>query len=438
MLDKETDILVELLGRDDPKVQALLWAARDPKMQGAVRNMLRNMARQQGWDPDDPPAFALPRRISTSDYPLGRAKCGELVGEEVGLSQKDIDAGGGIGIFGISGVGKSTLTKVFILNFLGKKSMTDIQKNTALILDAHGEYRDLMRFFSPEELVWMTADELGLNPFEVPRDASGRPVMPPEKWVGCLKEWMRQLWLGEISVDVGAGVAIQVYRKRGVLTGGDDYPCLSDIIEAVELEDAHRGSDKAKGREKVLDRLTTMRLTLPGLDVRRSRNVHQLFGQRTVILDLTETKDAALPLLFNFLVIVLTASFSHEPGELIRRLLIMEEAHLYLGGHTDKRTADVKETAGTGVLRSLRKAGFCGVVVNQLISDLAPAVVGNLSSVICMRLAQRACISRAGSALGLQRWQEQELSRLPAREALMRVSRYPDPIHLLVKDLKNA
>ena len=43
--------------------------------------------------------------------------------------------------------------------------------------------------------------------------------------------------------------------------------------------------------------------------------------------------------MFNFLVMVLTASFSHEPGEPIRRLFVREEAHLYLGGHTDKRTA---------------------------------------------------------------------------------------------------
>ncbi len=51
---------------------------------------------------------------------------------------------------------------------------------------------------------------------------------------------------------------------------------------------------------------------------------------------------------------------------------------------------------------------------------------------------QRACISRAGSILGLQRWQEQELTRLEQRQALMRVSRHPDPIHLLVKDLNDA
>lgn len=96
-------------------------ARRNPKLTATVRRFLKLHLLRQGINPDHPPPFVLPRGISTSDYPLGHAKCGELIGEEVGLSQKDIDAGCGIGIFGISGVGKSTLTKLFILHFLGKK-----------------------------------------------------------------------------------------------------------------------------------------------------------------------------------------------------------------------------------------------------------------------------------------------------------------------------
>jgi hypothetical protein len=319
--------------------------------------------------------------------------------------------------------------------------MTDTDRNTFLILDLHGEYRDLMHFYSPEELVWMTADDLGLNPFQVPAHPDGRLVMSPQKWIGNLKEWIRLGWLGEVSVNFFGRVVTKVYRDRGIFDGSDcsdNWPSLSDILEAAELEDAPKGSDKAKAREKTIDRLSAIRSMLPGLDVRKSRDVHRLFGQRSVILDLTEVRDSALPLLFNFLVMLLTVSFTQEPDEPTRRLFVMEESHLFLGGQTDKRMGDLKESAGTGVLRSLRKAGFCGIVVNQLVSDLAPAVVGNLSSVISMRLAQRECISKAGSALSLQRWQEQELARLPMREAVMRVSRYPDPIHLLIKDIKNV
>ena len=120
MLDRKFYILVQLLGPDDPEVKALLWAMRDPKMREHAQVMLESLARQRGIDPENPPAFGLPRGLSPSDYPLGCAKCGEMVDEEVGLSQEDIQAGGGIGIFGISGNGKSTLVRILILNFLGK------------------------------------------------------------------------------------------------------------------------------------------------------------------------------------------------------------------------------------------------------------------------------------------------------------------------------
>ncbi len=120
MLDRESYALVQLLGPEDPQVKALVYAARDPKMRDSVFSMLQALARQRGIDPDNPPAFGFPQGLSSSDYPLGHAKCGEMLGEEVGVSREDADAGGGIGIFDISGKGKTTLVKIFLLSFSGK------------------------------------------------------------------------------------------------------------------------------------------------------------------------------------------------------------------------------------------------------------------------------------------------------------------------------
>jgi len=122
-MHREIYILAELLGRSDPQVRSLVWSAgSNPKMQDMVRKLLRALARKRGIDPDNLPAVGMPDdSLSFSDYPLGRAKCGEALGEVVGLSQKDVQAGGGIGFFGLSGQGKTTLVKLFILKFLGKK-----------------------------------------------------------------------------------------------------------------------------------------------------------------------------------------------------------------------------------------------------------------------------------------------------------------------------
>jgi len=315
--------------------------------------------------------------------------------------------------------------------------MTGAKDNTFVALDLHGEFRDILYFFSPDELIWMTPDDLQLNPFEIPVGADGKRVMPPDKWIGNLREWLRLNWLNEPSLNFFTEVITKLYRERGIFDGKDNFPSLSDVIEAIENENPPRGSDKAKAKEKVLDRLYALRYMLPGLDVSRSRDVHQLFGRCSVILDLVETKDVALPLLFNFLVMLFTVSFSQNPGK-SHRLLVMEEPHLYLGGHIERRMSDLKESAGTGIMRSLRKANFCGVVVNQLISDLAPPVVGNLSSVICMRLAQRTCIARAASAMGLDRRQEQEIAKLPDKHAIVRFSRHSSPMYLAIKDISQS
>jgi len=120
MNDRLSYILSRLIGPDDPQVKALLWSERDPKMRELVPGMFRNLAMQHGIDPDNPPAFGHPRGISRSDWPLGRSKCGDIPGEEVGPSRDDVNAGGGIGVFGISGVGKTTLIKMFMLSFTGK------------------------------------------------------------------------------------------------------------------------------------------------------------------------------------------------------------------------------------------------------------------------------------------------------------------------------
>jgi len=112
----------------------------------------------------------------------------------------------------------------------------------------------------------------------------------------------------------------------------------------------------------------------------------------------------------------------------------MEEASAYLGGHINKRTADLKESRGVSVLRSLRKAGFCGCVLSQLVSDVDPAVTGNLTSMFCFRLVQDKCIRQAASGLGMEQWQRREVGILPPREAIARVSAWPGPVHVAVAD----
>jgi hypothetical protein len=216
----------------------------------------------------------------------------------------------------------------------------------------------------------------------------------------------------------------------------NNYPCISDIIEALKQFSPQKGSDRAKAKDKLLDRLQSLRGQLPGLDVQRSRNFFKLM-QHSVILDVSDVRDIALPVLFSLLATLLREVFRSDDPPEISRLIVMEEAHEYLGGQTDKRTSDLKEGKPSSFLRDLRKTGSCGVVVSQLISDVAASVRGNLGTVICLRQGHRQCIRDAAASLNLALWQEAEIAKLPNRHAIARFSRHGEPVYLAVKDARN-
>jgi hypothetical protein len=65
--------------------------------------------------------------------------------------------------------------------------------------------------------------------------------------------------------------------------------------------------------------------------------------EKSVILNLTDVKDIALPILFALLVTLMREVFRSDGPPVISRMLVLEEAHEYLGGQTDRRTSDLKE-----------------------------------------------------------------------------------------------
>ncbi len=257
--------------------------------------------------------------------------------------------------------------------------------------------------------------------------------MAPDKWVNNVRELLRLAWLNEPSLNLFCEVLRDEYQRRGVFDGSGDWPSMSDMIEALQRLSPPRGSDRAKARDKLLDRLESLRTQLPGLDVQRSRDFRKLMD-RSVILDVSDVKDMALPVMFTFLVTLFREVYRSEGAQDIVRMMVIEEAHQVLGGQTDRRTADLKESTPSGVLRDLRKTGTCGVVVSQLIQDVAPSVRGNLGSVICLRQGQRESVRHAAASLNLKPWQEDEIAKLPNRHAIAHFSRHGEPIYLAVKD----
>ena len=310
----------------------------------------------------------------------------------------------------------------------------DETKRTFFVWDRHSEYRNLMPLYAPDELIWLTADELGINLLEVPKGADGKPVMQPDKWIDVLRELLRLLWLNEPSLNLFCELLHEEYVKRGIIENGmNEPPRISDMIKVFEELQVRSNSDRSKAKDKLLDRFRPFPRSLPGLDVQCSRNIYKLFGERSVILDVSDVSDIALPFLFAFLTKIFSVIF-HSDDPKIRRIEVIEEAHSVMGGHTDKRTSDIKESTASGILRDLRKSECCGIVVTHLPQDLEDAVLGNLGTVFCMRLGDGRSINRAALCVNFERWQNQEIPQLTDRHAIARYSRYGKPTQLVVKD----
>ena len=434
MLDKEIQKLIRLLGPDDKRVKALAWwALTKPEKQDEVKQMLRQLAIERGWDPNDLPSFFLPYGIAPSDYPVGVAVSRPVTGEPVGLTEEELMSH--VGVFGPTGRGKTSLIKLLIVAFMAFGRSLSGQKRRFFIWDAHGEYRDLIKLYEPGAVLWLTPGRIGINPLEPPRDSGGNLLVSPEQWIAHLREWLRLWWLNEPSLNLFAEVLLAEYETRGILSGtGGAYPSLSELIKAIERLHVKRNTDRARAQGKLLDRLTAMRVMLPGLDVQQSRDLSRLFRNHSVILDVEKWSDIGFQALFALVRILVREVLHLEKGDDIWRLEVVEEAHQSLGGHVDRRTADLKEGEASGTLRDLRKAGTCGIVASQLAQDVAKSILGNLGTVFFLRQGPKDCVDAATSALNLEPWQRPEMGKLPDRHAVARFARYGEPVCLQVND----
>jgi len=432
-MNRDNFIFFELLDRNDPPVRSLLLVARDSKKQEFVNRMIKELVRQAGWDPDFPPKIFLPRDISPSDYVVGTAISGDVLGDDIGPAEVDLKSH--IGVFGMTSVGKTTLVKLLLVAFTKGKPVGET-KRTFFVWDTDGEYRDLLPLYAPEEAIWLTADELGINPLEIPKGPDGKLVMHPDKWINNLRGLLRLLWLNEPSLNLFCELLHEEYVKRGIIGGEtkNEFPCISDMIDVLDKLHVRVNSDRARAKDKLLDRLKSIRRSLPGLDVRCSRDVFKLFGGRSVILDVSDLKDISFPFLFTFMSILRGVVFhSDDPSE-ISQMEVFEEAHRVLGGHTDRRTSDLQESTASGILRDKRKSKTCGVVVTRLPKDVVDPVLGNLGTVFCLRLGDGPNIRRAEDCVNLEQWQKPEIAQLADQQAIARFSRYGKPAQMVIKD----
>jgi len=192
-------------------------------------------------------------------------------------------------MLGGSGAGKSNASKyraVQIVPHVRGVWLIDIRKR---------EFRSLRYILAQMgiDLKIIRCRQFRVNPLQVPRG-----VEPTEYAAVAADFLVRVFNLPPRASTLLRSTIIRLYAKHGVLDGGERYPTLFDLFEAIR---ANREANP-QARQAVLDNLEAVLLTLGPemLAYHRGWDVHELARQH-LVMELTGLPEAGKDLILNYL-----------------------------------------------------------------------------------------------------------------------------------------
>ena len=416
ILPEDIEIMANFLGREDPAIRRLLKAyIRDPKMRETVRNLLKRRCVRAGFDPDDPPVFWPVRDLSPGILSVGQVVQGAMPGQQLALPGEIITQH--LGIFGHNGTGKT-----YLAMHLAKQA---IQKGLKVwIFDLEDEYSRLSPALPAGTLVGLEPEQLRLNLFQ-----------PPGEWISPAK------WLDELSLLLRGGTflrdgSLNIFRmgmaklleRKGITTGGTDWPSLLEVIEYFQGLSFGPKSRSAGFIESLLNRLVTLAVIFDQTAQVTNSDMLSSLSQRSVIFRLHGLTGIPLQFLVSFLLLWL-ARFREGVSDDKPHVVIIEEAHMLA---SEKTRQDIGESVLCRMFRTARKRGIALILCDQVPSELPPAILGNLACRIVMRLVNARCIWSVQSSMGLDRRQAEAIATMEQRRAVVQYTLHPHPFAIEV------
>jgi hypothetical protein len=250
------------------------------RIKGRVDRALRSMAR--GGSP------LLPGRLHRGDFVFGLDPSGRELRTCLQYCNAHTLVVAG------TGAGKSNLSKYRVLQIAPHVRgmwLVDLRKR---------EYRALRPLFARMglDLKIIRARKFRVNPLQVPQG-----VEPTEYAAVAADFLVRVFNLPPRASTLLRSTILKLYREHGVLQGGDRYPTLFHLFEAVRAD----RSANPQARLAVLDNFEAVLLALGPeiLGYHRGWDVHEL-AQQHLVMELTGLPEMGKDLILNY---VLTAEF---------------------------------------------------------------------------------------------------------------------------------
>ena len=359
-----------------------------------------------------------PAAKCAGEITLGNVKYAEQQLHPFGLRKQEMLRH--VGIYGSSGCGKSNGIALIIdgLTKLG---------TPFLLCDFKRTFRSLVRDY-PKLLVF-TAGDSKTSPFRF------NPLIPPpgtsvEVWgkkvIGALSHAFCQ-GAGSESLLVSAMNA--TFKE---VTAQGRWPTFRDVTKTLENQPAkgRKGMwmDSARRAAASLSTGGAADVFCPDI----SLDIGQLLRQ-SVILELDLLNQAEQTFLSEVLLLWIIQFRMHNnmARESLQHTLIIEEAHHLL--RSPPGMGDGSEPVIHIALREVRELGESIILATQNSSVVPVAVFGNQATTLAFHTKHASDVRATAQAMLLRDEAKDELGRLPVGEAIVRVARWADPIHIALE-----
>ena len=329
-----------------------------------------------------------------------------------------------IGVFSITGGGKTNLTQVLLLGLLAKAI-------PFLVIDWKRSYRDL--FTLPNKHVQLlpvhsvgrkTSSSFRWNPLR------GPPNVNPKTWISVLAETLERSHISGPGVaDILIDILDRKFEEFGVYDGKhQQYPNFFDAAEVL-------GRLQLRGRKMLWqDSCSRILKTFtfgPAAGAFNARNPIHLEDllDESVIIELDQEVPKPLRVFFSEILLRWIHLYRLGQGETesLRHVTVLEEVHnLFPKTHLEKQASSSLEN----VFREIRGFGEGLINITQHPSLLPINILGNSNTQIYLGLQHEDDILTARRSLFLKSHDEVFLDRLAVGEAIVKIKGRVGPCHV--------
>jgi len=334
-----------------------------------------------------------------------------------------------VGIFGISGTGKS-LTGFTILKELAKK------KKPFLVFDWKRNYRDLLSLpeFKDVQVYTIGRDiaPLQFNPLCPP------PGTPPKTWLKKLIEVVAHAYLlGNGVLYILQQCIDAVYEEFDVYSeSNSSYPTFRDVYEKAR-------SIQTKGREagwlssalRALSSLCFGNMDLLLNQTHKNIDFHKLL-EKPVILELDALPQSDKVFFCQALLLYIHHLRMVEPErEKFKHAIVIEEAHHILSN--ERRSLVGGQSVMEITFREIREFGEGLVIIDQHPSQISLPALGNTNTTIALNLKHSKYINAIGQCLLLESDETDLLGSLEVGSAIVKIQgRIPKPFMIKIPEFE--